>query len=907
MARTFNRNPVQVNAPSSNDIKDYYFNHTNWNGVNLNKNHLTVDQESFADSNNVYIDGEGVLRSRPAIKRSNTITDLVNVWYFDDVTVTMRKSSSDKNYNLTFAKGGFTSIYTNDPQPELIPYGDKIFIFASDYAKWINGIVEIDAPLMYYDKTSGQFINASDLIYIPKTEVDSLGVETKVESANLFTDKAIKAYLYNKETGISPDAYGKDFTVTLDNEKYSLNWDVGTEQLMVDNKFKLIDNYFLNGELMMDVRSDGASILYDVTNRTLRYSVTGNSFTSVSWLDASYGDVISKPKFSQDGRHAAIATTNGLYVITLVPIDGMYEYANFTDILADKPLKWVSGATVAFDIKTCDDFVITYNHLQYMYVVHYYEDLNQVYLIYSENLGGLHENAYSVIPKSISYNSEARISTLSEDKGLIAIASDFDSSGATLIYVLDSAVSKVYYDRAGRGNTTVKVLMDKIIWSTDEGIYGVWQEYDDDPNDEIIEIKTQSTSNKKPVISTDGGKILYGDGIYFSTSDKFLPLIVKSTDDTPIAFTNDIYYYNDEHRMLTSNTQKTFELEYAIDGDYSIPADFKWCQLSDFYFAIDNKLYISEYRENDDEFFAWYFPKYNVHEFDSKILNLLPISATEVAIFLKDSLWYVSKTDSAYTVNKSKLELNVTDGFDVISSPDGTLTMFCTDRGFVALSYQDFIASTEQSLTFLSDVIYDKIKEFVKNPVKLFKHDFWITLYQNGSKDGFIFDMRNNSWWPVSWNRLVDKVSNTNTGIMILSDGKQYHVDRDVYSYYDYDGGKSIIDWSITSQKLHLSAINNYKHLSNITFTSMLDASDTDEPVTYNMDILNYRKFIDIGGDTKIVSYKVDILRTYVQRLNYPKVNEFQYTLSTDHENTKQLPLSLSSITLKYKITGQVR
>ena len=587
---------------------------------------------------------------------------------------------------------------------------------------------------------------------------------------------------------------------------------------------------------------------------------------------------------------------------------------------------WDSGdAYVEFEFASCNNFVYARNTtavsgsntVKAIMVVRYDEEADQpikTKLIYDRSLGDydspVETSDYSGTPAFISYDTVLSMTDIERDgKGMIAVGSHIDPNGNYHIYLMSFSMMDKIYDVniSGKGaNIVIRALPDGIKWASSNAYGKIY--YDKFDNYIVAETVDVNTETSGPVVlSKDGQKALYKDGIYFDADNKFLPLIVTSTNDMPIAFTDYIYYTNDQKRLLTSNTQRTFELEYAIDGDYSVPADFKWCQLSDFYFAVGNNLYISEYRENGNEFFAWYFPKYNVHEFDSKILNLLPISATEVAIFLKDSLWYVSKTDSAYTVNKSKLELNVTDGFDVISSPDGTLTMFCTDRGFVALSYQDFIASTEQSLTFLSDVIYDKIKEFVKNPVKLFKHDFWITLYQEGGKDGFIFDMRNNSWWPVSWNRLVDKVSNTNTGIMILSDGKQYHVDRDVYSYYDYDGGKSIIDWSITSQKLHLSAINNYKHLSNITFTSMLDASDTDEPVTYNMDILNYRKFIDIGGDTKIVSYKVDILRTYVQRLNYPKVNEFQYTLSTDHENTKQLPLSLSSITLKYKITGQVR
>ena len=72
----------------------------------------------------------------------------------------------------------------------------------------------------------------------------------------------------------------------------------------------------------------------------------------------------------------------------------------------------------------------------------------------------------------------------------------------------------------------------------------------------------------------------------------------------------------------------------------------------------------------------------------------------------------------------------------------------------------------------------------------------------------------------------------------------------------------------------------------------------------------NYRKKLDgyIGDDDyTFVNYNVEAARTYVLRLNYSKVNEFEYLLSSDEENAISIPLSLNSITIKYKIGSQVR
>lgn len=74
------------------------------------KNILAVDQETFSDCKNVYVDSEGLLRSRPSLKiktvtysnagNEYTLSDILDVWTFNDVTVYL--STSDKKYYLTF-------------------------------------------------------------------------------------------------------------------------------------------------------------------------------------------------------------------------------------------------------------------------------------------------------------------------------------------------------------------------------------------------------------------------------------------------------------------------------------------------------------------------------------------------------------------------------------------------------------------------------------------------------------------------------------------------------------------------------------------------------------------------------------------------------------------------------------
>ena len=87
--RTVNRMPLSVKEYSYKDLNINYFNHTNWKGICDDKNYLTVDQETFASATNMYMDKEGLLRSRPSLKSQTTYNfnqltgTLINSWNFD--------------------------------------------------------------------------------------------------------------------------------------------------------------------------------------------------------------------------------------------------------------------------------------------------------------------------------------------------------------------------------------------------------------------------------------------------------------------------------------------------------------------------------------------------------------------------------------------------------------------------------------------------------------------------------------------------------------------------------------------------------------------------------------------------------------------------------------------------------
>lgn len=411
-----------------------------------------------------------------------------------------------------------------------------------------------------------------------------------------------------------------------------------------------------------------------------------------------------------------------------------------------------------------------------------------------------------------------------------------------------------------------------------------------------------------------------------------IPLLFEAT---PVGYyysgnSNDSLYLATDDTLYASNVDEVITVTELIEGEtnYLLPSFV--ALLSNYYFAKDNHLYISSPSVQFDvasdgtvkrtaNDFKWYIPEISKQDFDFEITNLHVISNTDVAIFFEHSVSYVSwdSSVSAYRYYKSKLQTGCKQGCDVITSYDGKYVIFASERGLVAMTYQEFTATTEQALTYLSDPIHAIFERYLAKNIKLFKYSYWIFVYKQDSKEFYLLDIRNNSWWPLTSLNGITKIVMQNDKPFFLMNRRMFNFSKNETDYYDYDDTAHKIEWFVKSQKLYLNAVNYYKHIVNMTFVSVHD-KELLQNANYNVDALdfklqvtNYRKTVNgnIGNDDEYttVNYTVESARTYVQRLNYSKVNEFQYMLSSNEQNAINIPLSLSGITVKYKISNQVR
>ena len=152
--------------------------------------------------------------------------------------------------------------------------------------------------------------------------------------------------------------------------------------------------------------------------------------------------------------------------------------------------------------------------------------------------------------------------------------------------------------------------------------------------------------------------------------------------------------------------------------------------------------------------------------------------------------------------------------------------------------------------------------------------------------------------------KTLSKIFSYDNVLYAICDGSIYQFISDKNNYFDVvENNYEKINWYFESQKLHFGANNNYKHIINLTLFGL---EENNQSLSVDLSIKNYRKYLD-QGKVENFDHQIDVIRTFVKRLNYSKVNEFQYKLSSDYNNATNSPLALSGISIKYKIGGQVR
>jgi len=384
----------------------------------------------------------------------------------------------------------------------------------------------------------------------------------------------------------------------------------------------------------------------------------------------------------------------------------------------------------------------------------------------------------------------------------------------------------------------------------------------------------------------------------------------------PVANTNNntgIVYLDSSILMSNSASIVVATLEVrSTDGVFNYISPDYVENLDEWYLAVEDLLYITVTRRTSDNQFLWYIPQRNVQKFEGKITNLHILSKDEMGIFLDPEMWICTTIESliadatsitAYTYNKSKMQVGCRDGDDVITSLEGNSIIFPTNRGIAMMGYQQFMATTEQSLSYITDLIlntFTRLRNSLK-PLKIIPWKYWLIFMQVDSPDMLLLDLRKGSWWKWSYTKPIRKIVTINDAVVFLAeDNNTYRLLLD--ETIDYHDDDEIIDWFVTSQRLHFNAINNYKNIHAFILNLMGEAQQSTK--------LQCKVFKNLIRDipTMLMEYEMNTIKTLTQRVHLLQVLELEYTLRADIKNVvSQVPLKMSALSIRHEIKERAR
>ena len=382
----------------------------------------------------------------------------------------------------------------------------------------------------------------------------------------------------------------------------------------------------------------------------------------------------------------------------------------------------------------------------------------------------------------------------------------------------------------------------------------------------------------------------------------FYPVYVSDDSQTII------YYCNSNTSLYTNNFSDTISIDITTEGNinYIVPnfvEDFITTTI-----ALDNLIYQSQNRfseetDNTPSHIMLYFPVDSKVALVDKITNIIVFSQTSLGVFLENLVYeYQYNGDNdVYMLTPTKMQLGCIDGADILIGYDGS-TIFMTQlKGLAGLNYQDFVQSTEQVYTYLTEAIMDLYDNFKGDrKIKLYQYKDWLFMYKQDKTELYILDIRSASWWKWTNPYPIQKIVYDGEKLVLLINNQIAIYDFETNVFDDFIGTE--IKWHFRSQKLHFNAPNNYKHIRQLNVITSEEGTE----LRYKLKFKNYRNLNNLS-DTDTVLFDIDQLTTLIKRVNFVKTNAFQFEIANDETDPHPKLFETPDIVIKYRITEAVR
>ena len=418
-------------------------------------------------------------------------------------------------------------------------------------------------------------------------------------------------------------------------------------------------------------------------------------------------------------------------------------------------------------------------------------------------------------------------------------------------------------------------------------------------------ISLGSVLMQKFIRSTKAG-FLGKNGSISYFQDTVRPLYVDSNGNF-VYMHNGVLYKNG----IRDNDEVTVTIDNGSTSyNYLIPDFVNEIVTNNFTFIFGDSIYQSYYGDG-----KLYVPEYTKDTLEGEITNVTRFSDVSLGIFLENSVYeyqYSSDLTSqamvpSFTRHPTKLQLGCLKGSDIVHTYDGVSIIMTTKRGVAILNYQQFVQSTEQVYTFLSNNIddyYEKWSKKYTTPIKITLFKDYIIFYQTDNINILVFDTRNTSWWPWKLSETFKVFADIDSTLSLIPTNlsivglKMLNFDNKT-NYMDYNG--SLIKWNFETQPLHFNAPAFYKHVSRFSIIT------TDKPskIAFDLKFITYKNLNNLT-DFEILFEKTEMLTTIIKRINFLKLNALKISCSSNDEYTKSQFIS-SALIIHYRPTEVIR
>lgn len=467
-----------------------------------------------------------------------------------------------------------------------------------------------------------------------------------------------------------------------------------------------------------------------------------------------------------------------------------------------------------------------------------------------------------------------------------------------------------------------------------------------------------------PIVTPGLPLCMNGNNIYVLSGDTIHTNVLQSGVILQLDTYENVAYDSNDNMVI--NFRPDVPDCFAVLGNYYI----SFATITDGKF----RLLASDIRRNDNNDFLLYLPERSEQRFSQRITNIHPLADNTMGIFTENEVWYISAINldnesiTRYTkAVKSKLPIGCRMGDEIITADNGQAILFATPRGIAYLTPEDFVATTDRVINYITNDIQNTYSKFYFNDVinanaysfgitipsqiRITKYSYWIFFYRYFDRYIYLLDTRSMTWWKWCTKYPILKIDGSKNLTFLLELEYAYIKpvidDMSIYesnsfcgvSFIYCDKNYEIYDDDIIKEKLNgIGVIDGTYDIKTSVYGDRIVYKFAENTIDWlfmtqklHFGAINNYKFIrsinintnGMGNlvtkfttkvyrdlyhpeDSETVEIKINDLRSYVKRYNLMHVTNFTYGLENDTTKTPE-QLSINSMSVKYEIKGIIR